>query len=245
MKSKKMAKRAVIARKKSEKEQKRLAEIKPFVPKQVDLKFPSIDIKRRRVFSFEDVNFGYNVKESEDLLINITFAVDTTDKICLMGTNGTGKTTLLKIIMGQLNPSRGKLSVNDSVKLAYIPQGLQGFFTKSTLLENFSGCPYTETDIRKYLGAVMLRRDKVTNDLGAFSYGELMRAAVVRCILEQAEFLLWDEPTSHLDIESIAVLENILNEFQGGFLIISHDRAFVENTAKNLYLLEDNSVKII
>lgn len=245
MKSKKMAKRAVIARKRSEQEQKRLEEIKPFIPKQVDLQFPSLEIKRRRVFSLEEISFRYGAKNDRYLLKNITIAADTSDKICLMGSNGTGKTTLLRLILGDLDPVRGKRLINDGVKTAYIPQGLKGFFNRTVLLDNFRDCPYTETEIRKYLGAVLLRQDKVIQPLGSFSYGELMRAAVVRCILEQAEFLFWDEPTSHLDIESITVLENILKEYRGGFVIISHDRTFVENTAENLYLLEHNSVKIL
>ncbi len=91
----------------------------------------------------------------------------------------------------------------------------------------------------------MIRKDKPEDLVANFSYGELMRAAIVKCILSQAEFLFLDEPTSHLDIESIDVLEQLLTDFPGGFLLISHDRTFVENVADQLCLLEDGHLRLV
>jgi ATPase subunit of ABC transporter with duplicated ATPase domains len=81
--------------------------------------------------------------------------------------------------------------------------------------------------------------------LGNFSFGELMRAAIVKCILLKAEFLLLDEPTSHLDLESIEVLENLLAHFGGGFLMISHDRSFVANVTDRLFLVSEGRLTLV
>ena len=91
----------------------------------------------------------------------------------------------------------------------------------------------------------MLRGDKVNQSVRSLSSGELMRAALVNCILERAEFLLLDEPTSHLDIESIVVLEQLLAQFRGGFLMISHDRSFVAHTAERLYFVEGGRLRLV
>ena len=128
--------------------------------------------------------------------------------------------------------------MNESVPTTYLPQGLQGFFSRPTLLDNFSDCECDASTVRRHLGAALIRRDKVHQPLDKFSNGELMRAAIVRAILTRSEFLYLDEPTSHLDIESITVLEQMLAAFPGGFLLVSHDRTFVENVADRLLLLD-------
>lgn len=101
------------------------------------------------------------------------------------------------------------------------------------------------TVVRQYLGAALIRKDKVTEPIDQFSHGELMRSAIVKCILSKAEFLFLDEPTTHLDIESIEVLEHLLQNFNGGFLLISHDRSFVSNVADKLYMLEDGRLRLV
>jgi ATP-binding cassette subfamily F protein 3 len=196
----------------------------------------------------ENVSFtygrsGYGAGE-DCLLTDITFAAGTRDKVCIMGANGAGKTTLLRLIQGGLEPTVGIIGRNAGVNLAVIPQGLSQFFTHPRLLDNFTDCGTDETEIRRFLGAALLRRDKVLEPIDNFSRGELMRAAVVKCLLQHAEFLLLDEPTSHLDIESIEVLEELLGDFHGGMLVISHDRAFVARVAETLYVLEDGRLRL-
>ena len=147
--------------------------------------------------------------------------------------------------MGELKPNSGSVYIHPNLNVQYINQGLVGYFKQNRLLDNFIGID-EESKVRQYLGAALIRREKVTDFIENFSYGELMRAAIVKCILEKTEFLLLlllDEPTSHLDIESIEILESLLINYHGGFLIISHDRTFVSNIADKLYVLENNKIK--
>ncbi len=242
--AKKMADRAKAVQKRADREIADLKDRKPFIPKTLNLSFPAHTIKNRVAFALREVSFSYGDVNAPSLVKKATLGASTTDKLCLMGANGAGKSTLFKLILGELEPSHGERSLHPSVRLRYLPQGLTGFFTKARLLDNLRDSA-DETIVRQCLGAALLRRDKVVNPVSSFSQGELMRAAIVKCILERAEFLLLDEPTSHLDIESIQVLEELLRSFQGGFLIVSHDRSFVENVSDKLYLLEKGRVRLV
>jgi ATP-binding cassette subfamily F protein 3 len=241
--SAKLAKRAKVAQKRIDKESRQLAEVKPFVPKELSLSFPKYEIRNRQVFSLEDVGFAYG--RTAPLLESVSLGAATSDKICLMGGNGSGKSTLINMALGYIEPDSGERKINEGVRTAYLPQGLMGFFAESSLLENFADVDMSETRIRQYLGAALIRKDKVNRPVTEFSAGELMRAAVVKCILSRAEFLFLDEPTSHLDLESIEILERLLQDFDGGFLTVSHDRAFVENIADKLYYLEDGHLRLV
>ncbi len=242
--SKKLAKRAQIAGRKAEKEMEQLGRTKPFVPKSVSLRFGPYDVKHRRVFALEEAGFRYD-NHRPNLLSEVTLTATTTDKLCLMGANGAGKSTIFKLITGQLSPTAGVCYLNEKVRLRYLAQGLEGFFTRERLLDNFATLGCDETTVRQFLGAALIRREKTKDQLGRFSQGELMRAAIVHCLLDRVEFLLLDEPTSHLDIESVEVLERLLESYQGGFLVISHDRTFVENVSERLYLLEAGRVRLV
>lgn len=242
--AKKMAKRAQAVTSRVKREIEELNIRKPFVPKKLNLSFPQYDVRSCQAFSLREVSFNYGGSERTNLLSDITINGDTSTKACLMGANGAGKSTLFGLITGRLQPIVGECYRHPTVNIVYLPQGLHGYFDRPTLLENFVGCG-SETDIRQYLGAALLRRDKVTEPITNFSQGELMRAAIVKCILQKAEYLLMDEPTSHLDIESIEVLEALLGSFPGGFLIVSHDRRFVQNVADRLYLLERSHLSLI
>lgn len=248
-KAKRMAQRAQVASRKAEKEIENLKNTKPFVPKKLALAFPSYAVKHREVFALDELSFDYDAAAMSNgrapLLQEVSFSATSTDKICLMGSNGAGKSTLLRLILKEIAPLSGRSYLNSSVNVQYLPQGLEGCFSEPTLLDNFRKCDCDETTVRQYLGAAMIRKDKVTEPLDHFSQGELMRAAIVRCLLMRTEFLLLDEPTSHLDIESIEVLERMLDAFQGGFLLISHDRTFVENVAQQLYLLQGSKLRLV
>ncbi len=246
--AKKMAARAKAARRKAEKEIERLKETKPFVPKPLNLHKPDYTVCHRDVFALNDVSFSYGRDEDargRALLQQVNLWASTASRICIMGANGAGKSTLIKLCLGRLAPSAGEQSRNQNVNCCYVSQGLNKYFTREKLLDNFLDSGADETTIRYHLGGALICDDKVHQPLGGFSQGELMRAALVKCILRRAEFLFLDEPTSHLDIESIEVLEQLLDHFPGGYVIISHDRSFVEHVAETLYVLEDGSLKLV
>jgi len=240
----KMAARAKAAQKRAEKEIERLQAAKPFVPKQVVLRLPQYKVRRRTVFSLENVSFTYQSAAGTEVLSEVCLAAGTGERICLMGANGSGKSTLFRVITGDLEPTAGRVRRNASVKVRYLPQGLRHFFSGPTLLDDFAEVAADEATVRTQLGGVMIRGDKAVQAIDTLSPGELARAALVKCMLQGAEFLLFDEPTSHLDIESVEVLERALREFPGGYLVVSHDRSFVERVADQLFVLEDARLKV-
>jgi ATP-binding cassette subfamily F protein 3 len=240
----KMAARAKTAQAKADKEIERLAAAKPFVPKPVQLRLPEYEVRHRTVCSIEDLSFAYELTDAPvPILQNVTLGLSTTDRICLVGTNGTGKSTLLKLIAGLIQPTVGRLRVNEGVRIRYLPQNLTGYFQGNTLLEALLGTAADEATVRTLLGGVMIRGDKVHQSLASLSPGELTRAALVRAMVDRAEFLLFDEPTSHLDIESVEVLEQALRAFPGGYLVVSHDRSFVATVADTLYVMAGGRLK--
>ncbi len=240
----KMAARAQTAQRKADREIERLKKSKPFVPKKLALHLRDYPVRHREVFSLRDISFDYG-RSTPLLLSNLDLVATTRDRLSLMGGNGAGKSTLFRIILGQLQPQQGERRINEGVRLRSLPQGLAGFFTKPTLLANFTDTGCDETVVRWQLGGALLRGDKVHQPVENFSRGELVRAAIVKCLLQQAEFLLLDEPTSHLDIESVEVLEQLLDRFPGGYLIISHDRSFVENVSDRLYTLDEGRLRLV
>ncbi|HOP05879.1 MAG TPA: ATP-binding cassette domain-containing protein [candidate division Zixibacteria bacterium] len=243
--AKKMAARSKAVEMRAERARKDLEKVKPFVPKTVNLKIEPYTVRHRTFVRLDRVDFDYMPDRRPPLLKQLSFELSTASKTCLLGANGAGKTTLLNLILGKLKPLRGNIHRNGNVSAVYLPQGLKGVFDNGSLLDNMGLGHHDETQVRQYLGAALLRRDKVTEAVERFSPGELMRAAVVRCLLDKAEFMILDEPTSNLDIESIEVLEHLLQEFPGGFLLISHDRSFVQNIARQLIVIENGELSLM
>ncbi|MBD3404472.1 ATP-binding cassette domain-containing protein [candidate division GN15 bacterium] len=244
--SAKMARRAKTAQKQADKQREKLESARPFVPKAIALSLPSRTIPMRTVFSLEEVSFSYYIYDLEvqPIFREVSLGATTRDKICLMGGNGAGKTTLLKLITGQLAPDSGTAYRNEAVRLTVIPQGLVGYFQHDCLLDNFRFSDIPEESVRQYLGAALLRGETVLRPLDQLSQGELMRAAIVHTILQQSDFFILDEPTSHLDLESIAVLESLLTSFSGGYLVVSHDRAFVSTIADRLFYVDAGGIRL-
>lgn len=244
--SAKMARRAKAVQQRIERQRRQMEEAKPFIPKRVKLSLPQRKIPHRSVFRLEECSFRYAAYTAFDtwILEKATIGASTSDKICLMGANGAGKSTLLRLASGELEPTEGTAYRNVNVKIGNLPQGLVDYFARQRLLDNFIFPGMSESSVRQYLGAALLRREMALQNIDELSQGELMRAALVHAILAEVDFLILDEPTSHLDLESVMVLENLLSTFTGGFLLVSHDRAFASNVADSLYYLEHGRLTI-
>ena len=231
-KSAKMAKRAKISERRQEKLIDQFKKEKPFIEKQVKLSFPEYWVDHRKLITMSGVSFGYDERV---LLEDVDLEIDTLDRVAFVGPNGSGKTTLIRILLGQLPHKKGEIYRNPSVRTLYIPQDIRQFFPGKNLIDHFVNLGYEETVIRQFLGAAKIRKEKALHAIHELSYGELSRAALVFAILSQSEFVFMDEPTNHLDIESLEVLDRLLEEFQGGFLCISHDRYFIAKHAQSVY----------
>ncbi len=236
----KVMKGAKVMERRLERHTAALEEEKPWIEKRIRLNFPAYEVDRRLMGRMEAVSkqFGGNpVLEALDLV------VETRDRIALMGANGAGKTTLLNVMTGKLPPDSGTAYFNSNVRTGYVTQGLDGFYNQEIFLHNFADVDYEESEVRQFLGAAMLRGEKVVRPVHTLSYGERMRGAIVKMILKRMEFLVLDEPTTHLDIESVEVLERLLETFPGGFVVVSHDRRLISHVADEVYMLENGQLE--
>ena len=202
----------------------------------------SLDISKE---SGKDVLTVHNLSKSFDhkkLFWDINFEIKRGERVAIIGDNGTGKTTLLKIINGLLNPDTGEVIYGSNVSVAYYDQEHQVLHMDKTLFDELSDTypDMTNTQIRNILAAFLFTGEDVYKKIAELSGGERGRVSLVKLMLSKANFLLLDEPTNHLDIVSKDVLENALNNFPGTVCYVSHDRYFINKTATRILDLTEN-----
>ena len=168
--------------------------------------------------------------EKKLLFENVSLDIKRGERICIVGPNGVGKTTLLRMIMGELTPTEGRLKPGHNVAFGYYDQGQLLLDEKNTVLEELkeSYRLYTDTEMRSRLGRFLFRGDDVFLPVGSLSGGEKARLSLLKLMLSGANTLILDEPTNHLDIDSKEVFEAALLEFPGTAVIVSHDRYFLQ-----------------
>jgi len=202
----------------------------------------SLDISKE---SGKDVLTVHNLSKSFDhkkLFWDINFEIKRGERVAIIGDNGTGKTTLLKIINGLLEPDTGEVIYGSNVSVAYYDQEHQVLHMDKTLFDELSDTypEMTNTQIRNILAAFLFTGEDVYKKIADLSGGERGRVSLVKLMLSRANFLLLDEPTNHLDIVSKDVLENALNNFPGTVCYVSHDRYFINKTATRILDLTEN-----
>lgn len=184
-------------------------------------------------------SFGENI-----LFKNVTFEIMKGEKIALIGPNGIGKTTLLKIILNKIPLEYGEINLGTNVVTAYYDQEQQSLKNENTIFDevhsSFPSLNYTK--IRSILAAFVFTGDEVFKKIGSLSGGEKGRVALAKIMLSGANFLILDEPTNHLDMYSKNILEEALKEYSGTLIYISHDRYFINNTANKILELGRNGV---
>ena len=166
------------------------------------------------------------------------------ERVALIGGNGTGKTTLLKILTGIYTPDAGEMKLGTNVSIGYYDQEQQLFNEDKTIFDEI-GDDYpdlTNTKIRNILGAFLFTNDDVFKKMKSLSGGERGRVALAKLMLSQANFLILDEPTNHLDINSKEILETALNNYTGTVLFVSHDRYFINRVATRVIELKDRKI---
>ena len=202
----------------------------------------SLDISKesgKDVLTIHDLSKSFDEKH---LFSNINFEIKRGERVAIIGDNGTGKTTLLKIINGLLSPDTGEVIYGSNVSIAYYDQEHQVLHMDKTLFDEISDT-YPEmnnTQIRNILAAFLFTGEDVFKKIGDLSGGERGRVSLVKLMLSKANFLLLDEPTNHLDILSKDVLESALNSFPGTICYVSHDRYFINKTATRILDLTGN-----
>lgn len=236
----KLARRALAVQKRTERLIGELEFEKPFVEKPVTVRIPKYGVPNRKMVMVDSLSFSY---EENEVIREASVDIDTSDRVGLIGPNGSGKTTLMKCLVGILEPSGGRIYRNESVNWMYIPQNVAELFENTTPYEEIADLELEEPAVRSHLANIGLKGEKAFSEIKTLSYGELMRLALLKSLLSKVEFIFMDEPTNHLDIESLEVLDRLLNDFSGGFFFISHDRQFIAEHGEKILTIEEGILK--
>jgi len=165
--------------------------------------------------------------------------------VALVGPNGSGKTTFLKVLLGQLETLRGELQTGSNLKIGYFAQSQDSLKGEQSVLDEFiSRKPMLPEPARKHLAAYLFRGDDVFKPVCSLSGGERARLALALLALDGANFLVLDEPTNHLDIPAREALQEVLAEFSGTILLVSHDRYLIDQLATQIWDIQDQKLQI-
>ena len=211
----------------------------------VDIKQPYINLEtnneiEEEIIALKTDNLG--ISFDEVLLQNVNFEIKSNDKDAIIGTNGVGKTTLLKQIFKNNNDA---IKIDENIKLAYLSQMQSEVVNESnTILQEFYDVGFeTYGEIRRYLGRYGFSSDILTQKIESLSGGEKNILQLAKVSASKANMLLMDEPTSHLDIYSQMALEKAISNYKGAILMISHDYHFIVNCADYVLLIEDKTIR--
>lgn len=201
---------------------------------------PSV-ISGNDVLRVEGLSKAYDQKK---LFQDISFEIKRGERVALIGQNGTGKTTILKILNEKVDADAGSFTLGTNVKIGYYDQEQQVLHMEKTLMEEIADDypKLTQTRIRNILAAFLFTEDDVFKRVSDLSGGERGRLSLAKLMLSEANFLILDEPTNHLDIASKEILESALNRYEGTVLFVSHDRYFINRTATRILNLTEQKI---
>jgi len=195
----------------------------------------------RLVFATEDLVVGYRAKGSvKTLFKSPDLEIERGERVAIIGPNGSGKSTFLKTIMGEMTPLGGLVETGTNVRVGYYAQSHEGLNFKNSVLEEILwAAPMSEAAARNFLGRFLFSGDDVYKQVGELSGGERSRVALAKLTLTKANFLILDEPTNHLDINAREALEELLSEYNGTILFVSHDRYFIDALASQVWAINN------
>ena len=209
----------------------------------VNFKFQFSTQPGRHILHLEDITKAYGPKR---ILTHADVRLERGDKVALIGANGRGKSTLLRIISGSEPVNDGKRVLGHNVSFSFYAQHqLESLSVEDTLLEELKHANPTksEGELRGVLGCFLFSNDEVFKKIKVLSGGEKSRVALAKVLLSQANFLLLDEPTNHLDMQSVNILIQALEQYEGTYVVVSHDRYFVSQIANKIWYIEDEQIK--
>jgi ATP-binding cassette, subfamily F, member 3 len=209
---------------------------------QVNFRFNFNTKSGRHVKRLENISKSYGDLE---ILKNSTIGIERGDKIALIGANGKGKSTVLRIVDGS-EKHHGKVETGHNVNPSFYAQHqLEALDVKNDLLEELKqeGTGKSELELRGVLGCFLFTGDEIFKKIKVLSGGEKSRVALAKTLISEANFLLLDEPTNHLDILSVSILVQALQQYEGTLLLVSHDRQFITKVANKIWWIEDKEIK--
>jgi ATPase subunit of ABC transporter with duplicated ATPase domains len=231
-----LQKRAVIAKERIRDNIETLEREKPWIDKHYDISFEEVSVPTGTCLVVCDLSFGYVENEqSAAILENFSLTLEWGERLALRGNNGSGKSTLIKLLLGELQPRRGNILWSKGLKLGYLPQLWQppDVLTAAELFskEEAQGA-------RTMLGSLHVKGELFYAPLESLSEGQKRKVTLVRLILSNPNVLILDEPTTHLDYESVEMLEAALAEYKGTLILVSHDKYLQERLTEREVRLE-------
>jgi ATP-binding cassette subfamily F protein 3 len=218
---------------------------------EMNFKFTPVTDSGLIVISTNNLAAGYGVRaggreqqqsgNGPKILVNVTdVELLRGDRVGLIGPNGAGKTTLLRTLIGELPPVAGRVNIGHNVRIGYYSQTHSGLNMERTILDEIRQVSaLSEEGARSMLGRFLFSGDDVFKPIGALSGGEKSRVALAKLTLQGPNLMVLDEPTNHLDLQSRQFLEEVLNEFEGTLLFVSHDRYFIDRLANKVWAIEN------
>ncbi|XP_016319954.1 ATP-binding cassette sub-family F member 3 [Sinocyclocheilus anshuiensis] len=224
----------------------KLPELKPMVKEsEAVLRFPdNFEKLSPPILQLDEVEFGYN--PDQRLFNGLSVSADLESRICIVGENGAGKSTVLKLLMGELTPVNGTRYAHRNLKIGYFSQHHVDQLDLNVcsielLLKRFPG--HTEEEYRHQLGGYGITGELATRPVASLSGGQKSRVAFAQMTMPCPNFYILDEPTNHLDMETIEALANALNKFRGGVVLVSHDERLIRMVCKELWVCEAGRVQ--
>ena len=213
---------------------------KPTTSRKMTEDFNSGGYAAKEVVALDSVHKSYG---SNALLRDVSLSIRRNDRIALIGPNGCGKTTLLRLIMGEEACDSGEVKVSSNIKIAYVSQIIHFEDEQATVLDTLrSAVELTQDKARSILFSFLFNAQDIQKTVGNLSGGERSRLKLCLLMQTRANFLILDEPTNHLDISSREWLENAVADFNGAMLFISHDRFFLNKFASKIWNMQDGGV---
>ncbi len=211
----------------------------------VKFQFPESVRSGKEVLEIKNLTHSY---DDNILFLDASLEVSRGDKIAILGPNGVGKSTLLRLIAGMETPLDGKIKLGEhNIHMAYFEQNQAEALGKDkTVLDTIGDevAHWTDTQIRSLLGQFLFSGDSVFKTVGTLSGGEKARLALAKLLTSKANFILLDEPTNHLDIPAKETIEKAIQAYEGAMLLVSHDRYFISKTANKIAVIEDSAIRI-
>ena len=208
----------------------------------VNFKFKFSQKSGRDVVTLDQVSKAYG---DLTILKNTTARIERGDKIALIGANGKGKSTLLRIIAGTEVISGKRAEGHNVIKAFFAQHQLEALTLDNEIIQEMSqaGSGKTEMELRGVLGCFLFSNEEVYKKIKVLSGGEKSRVALAKTLISEANFLLLDEPTNHLDFQSVNILIQALQQYEGTFITVSHDRHFIKGVANKIWYIEQNEIK--
>lgn len=214
---------------------------------------PVLENNRMKLTFHSEYKSGNDVMLAEDLeksfgerklFDHVSFDIKKGERICIIGDNGVGKTTLLRILMGKEQADRGYLKIGHNVNFGYYDQGQLLLDENETVLGEMKNAYhlYTDTEMRSILGRFLFRGDDVFKQIRSLSGGEKAKLSLLKLMLSGANTLILDEPTNHLDIDAKEVVEDALLDFEGTLIIVSHDRYLLQKLPTRIFELTTDGI---